>query len=53
MIDAMLPPLEALTYQIHIPWPSRAVPLGTPPVGSTCACVGAGVAFLGGCSAWA
>ena len=29
-IAAAEPPLDRLTYQIHMPWPSRA-PAGTPP----------------------
>src|SRR5258708_36108773 len=30
-IEAMLPPLDWLRYQIHIPWPSSAEPLTAPP----------------------
>src|ERR1700730_4424794 len=29
-IDGTLPPLDWLMYQIHIPWPSNAVPLTAP-----------------------
>ncbi len=48
-IDATLPPLDLLTYQIHIPWPSSAEPLTAP----TAAGAGVGGAFVtGGCSAW-
>src|SRR5438270_439811 len=32
-IDARSPPLDLLTYQIHIPRPSNAVPEGLAPIG--------------------
>ena len=31
-IAARLPPLDLLTYQIHMPWPSKAEPLTAPTV---------------------
>ena len=46
-IAATLPPLERLRYQIHMPWPSNAVPLTAPgPVGAS------ERVTRGGCSAW-
>ena len=32
-IEGTLPPLERLTYQIHWPCPSKAVPLAPPVIG--------------------
>src|SRR4029077_11077972 len=45
-IAATSPPLEALTYQIHIPWPSKAVPLIAGVSGAGTRCV------TGGRRAW-
>ena len=35
MIEATLPPLDLLTYQIHMPCPSKAVPLTAPTATAT------------------
>ena len=47
-IEATLPPFDRLTYQIHIPWPSKAVPLAPPVIGPDCT----GRGGRGGCNAW-
>src|SRR2546423_7333164 len=35
-IEGTLPPFERLTYQVHMPWPSKAVPLAPPVIGPDC-----------------
>jgi hypothetical protein len=46
MIEARLPPSDWLTYQIHMPWPSKAVPVAVVAVGAATTFGG-----VGGCSA--
>src|ERR1700716_3915268 len=49
-IAGTLPPLDWLMYQIHMPWPSNAVPLTAPGPAPPDAAVG-GLRGAGGCSA--
>ena len=48
-IEATLPPSDWLMYQIHMPWPSKAVPLAAVAVGAGDGVTSGGGA--GGCSA--
>jgi hypothetical protein len=46
-IAATLPPSDLLTYQIHMPWLSKAVPLA-----ATALTGGGSLGGGGGCKAW-